>query len=76
VLRVEVIVPENARYAGALGAAYCAMIGLGLCENLEECAERARIKARYIPRDDAADVYDRQWPRFWKAAQLLGDVDA
>ena len=75
VLRVEVIVPENARYAGALGAAYCAMIGLGLCGGFEDCAERAQIKARYLPREDAADVYDRQWPRFWKVAQLLGNVD-
>ena len=75
-LNAEVVVPENARYAGALGAAYCAMIGLGLCEDFEECAARVRIKATYVPRKEAVEVYDRQWPRFWKAAQLLGEVDS
>jgi len=69
-------VPENARYAGALGAAYCAMIGLGLREDFEECAARMRIKECYMPREEAAKIYDLQWPRFWKVAQLLGDVDS
>jgi len=76
VLHAEVIVPENARYAGALGAAYCAMIGLGLREDFEECAARMRIKECYMPREEAAKIYDLQWPRFWKVAQLLGDVDS
>ncbi len=75
VLRVEVCVPENARYSGALGAAYCAMIGLGVCENFDECARRVRMKETYMPREEAAEIYDRQWPRFWNVAQLLGNLE-
>lgn len=74
VLQVEVCVPDNARYAGALGAAYCAMIGLGLRENFDECAQKMRVKARYMPQKEAMEVYDQQWLRFRQVADLLGSL--
>ena len=74
VLQVEVCVPDNARYAGALGAAYCAMIGLGLRNNFDECAQKMRVKARYMPQKEAMEVYDRQWLRFRQVADLLGSL--
>ena len=74
ILQVEVCVPENARYSGALGAAYCAMIGLGLCRDFDECAEKVRIKKRFQPRPEYKEVYDQKWERFCKTADALGSL--
>ena len=74
ILQVEVCVPENARYAGALGAAYCAMIGLGLCRDFDECADKVRIARRFLPKAENKEVYDEKWERFRKTADALGSL--
>ena len=74
VLQVEICVPDNARYSGALGAAYCAMIGLGLCRDFDECAEKVRIAKRFLPKAENKEVYEEKWERFKKTADALGQI--
>ena len=74
ILQVPVAVPENARYAGALGAAYYAMIGLGICRDVEDCAGRIRIRKTYRPREEMVEPYDRMWRKFCDMAERLGDA--
>ena len=67
-LDVEVRVPENTRCAGAIGAAYCALIGLGLCRDFNDCAARVRIQSTYMPNRNTQQAYQEQWERFVEMA--------
>jgi xylulokinase len=78
VLEIPVHVPENPRHAGAIGTAYCAMIGLGLCKDFTEAKQRIRIEKTFLPRENAKaeyrlmfDVYKKLYPTFKELFQIL-----
>ena len=59
VLQVPIEIPPGARHAGAVGTAYCALIGLGLCRNFEEANERIGVEQIYLPRKEHAVCYEQ-----------------
>lgn len=62
-LDVEIKVPEGARYAGALGAAFCAM---------EKNDLPLRIERSFNPHKEATDMYEKQSRKFLEACDMLG----
>ncbi len=62
-LDVEISVPEGARYAGALGAAFCAM---------EKTELPLRIERSFSPRKEAAEKYEILSRKFNEACDMLG----
>ena len=64
VLGIPIEVPENPRHAGAVGAAYCALIGLGLCHDFEEVNQRVRVAKTFIPRLENAAIYEKMYRQF------------
>jgi xylulokinase len=71
VLNVTVEVPAATRHAGALGTAYCALVGLGLCNDIEDAASRVRIAKTYIPNPEAVAIYDKGYRVFKKVYSTL-----
>ena len=58
VLNVTVQVPADTRHAGAVGTAYSALLGLGVCPNYEEVAKRVRIERVYTPIPENVQTYE------------------
>ena len=58
VLNVTVAVPASPRHAGAVGTAYCALIGLGVCPDYETAGKRLRIQRRYSPDPKNVALYE------------------
>lgn len=75
VLNIEICVPENARYAGALGSAYCAMIGLGLCADFDDCSRIVSVKKRFYPQPETQAVYQEVWEKFLQNTGVRDNVD-
>lgn len=64
ILEVPINVPRNPRHAGAVGTAYCALIGLGYCSSFEDAATQIEIAHSFQPRPDAMSVYRAAYPVF------------
>ena len=60
VLGQPVFVPDNPRYAGAMGAYRCALIGLGI-ERDFRVAESSSNEKRYLPDLSNKDIYDKMF---------------
>ncbi len=58
VLQTEVSVPQNNQHAGALGAAVCALVGLGEYRDLDEASAFVKEKRHFYPDASTAKVYD------------------
>jgi len=58
ILRIPVIIPANARHAGAIGTAYCAIVGLGVCKNFDEADGLIKKENEFYPDTDCAGRYD------------------
>ncbi|MEH7387636.1 FGGY-family carbohydrate kinase [Bacillus sp. JJ1521] len=74
VLQIPVSVPSNPQHAGAVGAAYCAMIGLGIYEDFEEADERIMKDRIFLPRDEHLATYDRLFSVFKRIYPSLKDM--
>jgi xylulokinase len=74
VLGIPVEVPENPRHAGAVGAAYCALIGLGICSNFEEVNKRMKVEKSFVPRPENAGVYNKMYKEFVALYPKLKDT--
>lgn len=78
VLNVTIEVPAATRHAGALGTAYCALVGLGLCDSVEDAASRVQIARTFTPNPEAAEVYNkgyRTFEKIYKTLVTLFDVE-
>jgi len=64
VLQIPVEVPENSQHAGAIGTAYCAFIGLGLCDDFEDVKRRIKVEKRFLPQKQHAKTYDALYEIF------------
>ncbi len=74
ILNVVIEVPPNARHAGAIGTAYCALIGLGVCKNFEDANRLVGIESRYVPNPENQELYERQFGIFRRLYPALKDV--
>ncbi|MBP3396877.1 MAG: carbohydrate kinase [Clostridia bacterium] len=74
VLNVTIEVPTVTRHAGALGTAYCALVGLGLCADMEEAGRSVQIGRVYAPNPEAAAVYDKGYTIFEKIYGTLAPL--
>lgn len=71
VLQVPVDVPANPRFAGAMGAYYCAMIGLGHIENYDSLYDTVRIERSFKPNPANKEVYDKLYGIYVKLYPTL-----
>ena len=74
VLNVNVEVPAATRHAGALGTAYCALVGLGICDGIEDAARRMKIAKVYTPNPEAVEVYNKGYRVFEKIYGTLASL--
>jgi xylulokinase len=58
ILKIHVIIPENARHAGAIGTAYCAIVGLGVCRDFDEADSLIKEGKIFHPDKAYAEMYD------------------
>lgn len=59
VLQIPVCIPSQTRHSGALGAAYCALIGLGVCKDFSEAKAKIEIEKTFEPRVENRAVYEK-----------------
>lgn len=64
VMDAEVRIPENPRYSGALGAAYCALVGVKKFSNLNETSSHVPIERTFLPSRSTVDQYNAIFCRF------------
>ena len=64
ILQIDVKVPQETRSTGAIGVAYCALIGLGVVESFEKLQEHVTIETVYHPRKEYAAEYDLLFRQF------------
>ena len=74
VLNVKIEVPAATRHAGALGTAYCALVGLGICDNIEDAARHVKATKVYTPNPKAVAVYDKGYRVFEKIYKTLAPL--
>ena len=73
VLDCEVRVPAGAKYAGALGAAYCAMAGLGVYRSIDDAVKASDMEMTFRPVPEAVEIYENQSGKFLEACNMLGE---
>jgi xylulokinase len=59
VTKKRIEVPEYPEIAGAIGAAMCVAVGLGVCKSFSEVKNLLRIKSSYSPHPENFLIYDR-----------------
>ncbi len=64
VLQVPVEVPSGASHAGAIGTAYCAFVGMGLCRSFDEAREHITVAKRFEPCRDTREAYAKPYAAF------------
>lgn len=74
VLQVPVQVPHFNKHAGAIGSAYCALIGLGLCQGTSEMRQRVRIARRYEPQSEYFKVHEHMYGIYFGLYGILEPV--
>lgn len=74
ILQLPIEVPADSRHAGAIGTAYCALIGLGKCSDFEDINRMIRIDKRYEPRQDHMAVYDKMYHLFQRLYPTLQEL--
>ena len=58
VMNVQVNVPYSPRHSGAIGTAYCALIGLGICRDFEDAANTIGIERSFTPDAETVKAYN------------------
>lgn len=64
IFNAPINVPRSTKHTGAIGTAYCALVGLGLCKDFGEVADKVEIACRYEPNPETVAVYDKVYSRF------------
>jgi xylulokinase len=57
ILGIPVAIPENAAHAGAIGTAYCAIVGLGLCPDFHAADKMIREEKVFAPDPACKGLY-------------------
>ena len=63
-MNTPVRVPAATRHAGAVGTAYSALIGLGICADYSDAARRVRIEREFYPIPENVAVYQKGYKVF------------
>ena len=74
ILQLPIEVPADSRHAGAIGTAYCALIGLGMCNDFENANRMVRVEKRYEPRRDHTAVYEKMYLLFQSLYPTLEEM--
>jgi xylulokinase len=59
VTKKRIEVAAEAKMAGALGAAMCAAVGLGIYKDFSSIKDVVQIENTYIPQEENYDIYDK-----------------
>ncbi|HQL37593.1 MAG TPA: FGGY-family carbohydrate kinase, partial [Bacillota bacterium] len=59
VLQTRICIPENPRLTGAMGAYYCAMIGLGYLKDYNAIYDTVKISKVFNPNKENVEVYNK-----------------
>ncbi len=62
VMQIRIRVPYSPRHAGAVGTAYCALVGLGICKDYTDVNERVKIERTFDPIPENVKVYEKMYP--------------
>lgn len=74
ILRIDVNVPADARSRGAVGVAFCALIGLGIMKDFESVKDHIVIEKIYHPRPETFAEYEllsKQFDRLYTALEEI-----
>lgn len=74
VLQIPICIPENPRLTGAMGAYYCAMIGLGHLESYNAIYDTVKISKVFNPNKDNFDVYNKLYNIYLKLYPSLSSL--
>lgn len=74
VLKIPVCVPFNPQFAGAIGTAYCALVGLGVYENFEEADHKIMKDKIFMPQSEHFATYDKLFNVFKQIYPSLKDL--
>ena len=74
IMRIPVCIPESRKHAGAVGTAYSALIGLGVCGDYADAARLVRISQSYEPIVEHLEVYEKQFSLFEMIYQQLEPI--
>ncbi len=64
ILGIPVIIPENSAHAGAVGAAYCVMVGLRIYRDFEDAKTVIKTKKVFEPNKKYINMYNRMFDVF------------
>ncbi len=74
ILNVRIEIPKNPQHAGAVGGAYCALIGLGLVKDFTEADEKITAERVFLPRAKYRELYDRQYEVYREIFPRMTDL--
>lgn len=71
ILNTTIHVPAATKHTGAIGTAYCALVGLGVCKDFSEVAQKITIEHTYTPNPETVRVYESAFARFKKLYDVM-----
>lgn len=71
VMNVSVRVPKSTKHAGAVGTAYNALIGLGVCADYNEVGKHLQIERSFEPIPENVAIYEKYFPIYASLFQRL-----
>lgn len=74
VLNIPVHVPKNPRHAGAVGTAYSAIVGLGLCESDTVLSRNLEMLHTYTPDPAAVATYQKRYQTYRQLYSTLKPI--
>ena len=74
ILDVRIEVPKNPQHAGAVGGAFCALIGLGLVHDFSEADARITAGSVYLPRPEFKALYEKHFSVFKEICARTADL--
>ncbi len=74
IVNITVEVPENPRYTGAMGAYYCAMIGLGYLKDYNSIYDSVKIKKIFKPNKANKEKYDKLYEIYTELYPALKEL--
>lgn len=74
ILQIPVVIPANARHSGAIGAAFCAMVGLGIYKNINEADSVIREQKKFLPNLEFEEKYNILFGFYKKIFPTMKDL--
>jgi len=74
IMGVKVLVSYAPRHAGAVGTAYAALIGLGICSDYDDAANQVPIQSVFVPQEENVSVYNCCYGVYTQLYQALKPI--